>query len=70
MKKINSAKDPMPFTLPESALRYSVGKDNPDQYVFLPRETFLDGFKTPVPLHIKKAILKRILDMRVDECTN
>lgn len=66
MKKINSAKDPMPFTLPESALRYSVGKDSPDQYVFLSRETFLDGFRTPVPLHIKKAMLKLIMERKID----
>lgn len=67
MKKINSARDPMPFTLPESALRYSVGKDSPDQYVFLPLETFLDGFRTPVPPHIHAAMLKMILNKRVDQ---
>ena len=67
MKKINSARkpEPMPIPLTKSAILYSMGKDSPDQYVFMPDVVLLDEFRTPTPAYIKEAILKLILERKL-----
>lgn len=68
MKSINSARKrtlPKTYTLPKSVILYGMGKDTPEQYVFTPRETFLDGFRTPTPAYIKEAILKLVLERKL-----
>ena len=70
MKSINSARKrtlPKTYTLPKSVILYGMGKDTPEQYVFTPRETFLNEFKTPIPTYIKEAVLKTILGRKIDE---
>jgi hypothetical protein len=70
MKKINSARKrtlPKTYTLPRSVILYGMGGDSPEQYVFTPRETFLDEFKTPTPAYITKAMLRLILERKCEE---
>lgn len=67
MKKINSARKPIPTPLTKTAIVYGMGIDNPERYVFMPDVVFLDEFREPTPLHVTKAMIKAILDMRVDK---
>lgn len=68
MKSINSARKrtlPKTYALPKSVILYGMGGDSPEQYVFTPRETFLDEFRTPTPAYIKEAILKLVLERKL-----